>query len=100
MIPVNFSFVSLLYKTDMIKLLKIYLKFRLANYGFFLGLSGLATLVGPDRNYCIKLAIGVTIGCILLGDRLINGLKSLLLWTDNYFEDNIYRVIKNVNYEK
>ena len=63
----------------MIDLLKIYWKLKLVHYGFFLGLmGGLATLVGPDRNHWIKLAIGVTIGCILLGYRLINSVKSLL----------------------
>ena len=72
----------------MIDLLKIYWKLRLPHYGLFLGLmGGLATLVGPDRNHLIKLAIGVTIGCILLGDRLPKAVKNLLQWTDKYFKE-------------
>ena len=88
MIQFNFSFAWFQYKTYMIDLLKIYWKLRLAHYGLFLGLmGGLATLVGPDRNHWIKLAIGVTIGCILLGDRLPKAVKNLLQWTDKYFKE-------------
>ena len=70
------------------ELLKIYWKLRLVHYGFFLGfMGGLANLIGPDRNPEIKLAIGITIGCILLGDRLINAVKSLLDCTDKNFNE-------------
>ena len=86
MIQVDFSFASFQHKTYMIDLLKIYWKLRLVHYGLFLGITGgLATFIGPDRHHWIKLAIGVTIGCILLGDKLIQAVKGLLEWTDEYF---------------
>lgn len=72
------------------ELLKVNWKFRLIHYGFFLSFTGgLTTFIGPDRNHWIKLAIGLTIGCIILGDKLIKGVKSLSEWTNEYFNDNI-----------
>ena len=70
-------------------LLKVYWKLKLVHYGLFLGMmGGFANFIGPDRDHWIKIAIGVTIGCMLLGARLINALKSLLEWSDKYFKEN------------
>ena len=70
------------------ELLKVYWKLRLVHYGLFLGLTGgLATLVGPDRNHWIKLAIGITIGCMLSGKGFINALKELFKWAEEYGKD-------------
>ena len=73
----------------MIDLLKICWKLRLIHYGSFLGMiGGLATFIGPDRHHWIKLGIGVTIGCILLGNRFIKAVKNLIEWSDNYSKEN------------
>ena len=73
----------------MIDLLKIYWKLRLFHYGAFIGVAGtIASFIGPDRNHWIKLLIGITIGCIILGNRFINAWKALFKWTEDYFKDN------------
>ena len=73
----------------MIDLLKIYWKLRLFHYGLFLGMTGgLATFIGPDRHHWIKLGIGITIGCMLLGNRFIDAWKALFKWTEDFFNDN------------
>ena len=88
MIQFNFSFALFQYKTYMIDLLKIYWKLRLFHYGLFIGMMGtLASFFGPDRNNWIKLAIGVTIGCMLSGKGFINALKELFKWADEYGKD-------------
>ena len=73
----------------MIDLLKICWKLRLIHYGAFLGMiGGLATFIGPDKHHWIKLGIGVTIGCILLGNRFIKAVKNLIEWSYNYSKEN------------
>ena len=79
----------------MIDLLKIYWKLRLFHYGLFIGMMGtLASFLGPDRNNWIKLAIGITIGCLLSGKGFINALKELLSGRKNMVK------MKNNNHAK
>ena len=45
-------------------------------YLFFLGMMGrLAVYVGPDRLPYIKILMGVTIGCMILGEKLPKAFK-------------------------
>lgn len=55
---------------------KVYL--RLMKYAAFMGIiGGIASFVGPPHHGLIKAYIGVTIGAMLLGNRLPLALKDL-----------------------
>lgn len=55
---------------------KVYL--RLMKYAAFMGIiGGIASFVGPPHHGLIKAYIGVTIGAMLLGNRLTLALKDL-----------------------
>lgn len=55
---------------------KVYL--RLMKYATFMGIiGGIASFVGPPHHGLIKAYIGVTIGAMLLGNRLTLALKDL-----------------------
>lgn len=56
--------------------LKELLSHRILRYCVFLGLmGGLATIFGPNKLSYIKMLMGVTIGCMILGEKLPNALK-------------------------
>lgn len=65
---------------------KLYL--RLLRYAAFMGIvGGIASFVGPPHHGLIKALIGVTIGAMLLGNRLPLALKKLKSITDEISHD-------------
>ena len=57
-------------------ILKELLSQRMSRYCAFLGImGGLATFFGPNRISYIKILIGVTFGCMILGKRFPKTLK-------------------------
>lgn len=66
---------------------------KLMKYGAFLGiLGGIASFVGEPHNGLLKAMIGVTIGCMILGKRLLRALKEAFEATEEFIdriEDNI-----------
>ena len=63
-------------------ILKELLSQRISRYCFFLGMmGGLATFFGPNRLSYIKILIGITIGCMILGEKLPAAMKDFLRWT-------------------
>ena len=66
--------------------LKLYL--RLMKYAAFMGIvGGIASFVGPPHHGLIKALIGVTIGAMLLGNRLPLALKKLKSITDEISDE-------------
>lgn len=64
---------------------------RLMLYAMFMGiLGGIASFIGPPRHGLIKAMIGVTVGAMLLGNRLPAALKALRKITDE-ITDDIFR---------
>lgn len=56
---------------------------RISRYCFFLAMmGGLATLFGPNRLSYIKILIGVTFGCMILGKRFPKALKDYFRWAN------------------
>lgn len=65
---------------------KLYL--RLMKYAAFMGvIGGIASFVGPPHHGLIKAYIGVTIGAIVLGNRLPLAFKELWNIMDEIFDE-------------
>lgn len=64
---------------------------RLMLYALFMGiLGGIASFIGASRHGLIKAIIGVTVGAMLLGNKLPAALKALHKITDE-ISDEIFR---------
>ena len=60
-------------------ILKSSVNTKILKYCLFLGmLGGIATLIGPNRHNYIKILIGITVGCMILGEKLSNAIKAYL----------------------
>lgn len=65
---------------------KVYL--RLMKYAAFMGIIGvIASFVGPPHHGLIKAYIGVTIGAMVLGNRLPLAFKELWNIMDDIFDE-------------
>lgn len=64
---------------------------RLMRYAMFMGiLGGIASFIGPPHHGLIKAWIGVTVGAMLLGNKLPTDLQELRKITDE-ITDEIFR---------
>ena len=51
---------------------------RIIRYGLLIGLlGGIAQYIGPPHSPGIKIWIGITVGCMILGKRLPNAIRQL-----------------------
>lgn len=61
---------------------------RLMRYAMLMGiLGGIASFIGPPHHGLIKAWIGVTVGAMLLGNKLPDALKELFKITDEITDD-------------
>ena len=61
---------------------------RLMKYAMLMGiLGGIATFIGPPRHSLIKAGIGIVVGAMLLGNKLLSALKELHNITDEITDE-------------
>lgn len=61
---------------------------KISRYCAFLGMmGGLATFLGPNKLIFVKILMGITVGCMILGEKLPAALKDYLQWSKEKFKN-------------
>lgn len=68
------------------RLISVYL--RLMKYAMLMGvLGGIASFIGPPHHGLVKAGIGIVVGAMLLGNKLLSALKELRNITDEITDE-------------
>lgn len=68
------------------RLISVYL--RLMKYAMLMGvLGGIASFIGPPHHRLVKAGIGIVVGAMLLGNKLLSALKELRNITDEITDE-------------